>query len=501
MNRQAPRLDDQTRADIQGILSTGYGHLAEVAYVFVHIERAERAHAWLNRLISTITSSAPWPSGPDGHAIKPSVAVNLAFTADGVRALGLPDEVLRTFPPEFQEGIAARSRILGDIDGSAPEQWEFGGPATTSVHAVLLLFAGDAKALEDLCRVQREMLDDNGVTLAAPVQYGYRPRSESEPFGFRDGMGQPRIAGLEGSGVPTGEFILGYQNHYGFIPPTPVVARELDPAGSLTAFANPYYIGKGLRDLGRNGSYMVYRKLQQDVAGFWQFMRHEAARHGEATDDRMTWLASKCIGRWPSGTSLMLSPDNDDRTLGDRDDFLYADDTEGLRCPLGAHVRRTNPRDVLKPYPIPQSLSMTEAHRLLRRGRVFGPPLFDAASWHRGSPGRAPLADIRDDGQLRGLHFVALNASLKSQFEFVQQTWCNNPHFGGLTDNTDPLVTMHRADDDPPARMTIPVASGTVRTAPLPNFVTVKAGAYLFVPSLTAVRFLASVAPKTVARA
>ena len=500
MDRPAPQLDDQTLADVQGIVTTGYGHLPEVAYVFVNIERAETGQAWINRLMSCITSSAPWPMGGDGRVIKPSVAVDLTFTADGLRALGLPGEVLRTFPPEFQEGIAARSQILGDTDMSAPEQWEFGGPATPSVHAVLLLFAGDAVALEDLCRLQREMMDDSGVTLAAGVQYGYRPGSESEPFGFRDGMGQPRIAGLEGSGVPTGEFILGYENHYGLIPPTPVVARELDPTESLTAFANPYYAEKGLRDLGRNGSYMVYRKLQQDVAGFWQFMRHEAARHVEATDDRMIWLASKCIGRWPSGTSLMLSPDHDNQTLGNRDDFLYADDAEGLRCPLGAHVRRTNPRDVLKPYPVPQSLSMTEAHRLLRRGRVYGPPLFDAASLHRGSPDRAPLADIRDDGQLRGIHFVALNASLKSQFEFVQQTWCNNPHFGGLTDNTDPLLTMRRADDDPPTRMTIPVASGTVRTAPLPNFVTVKAGAYLFVPSLTAVRFLASVGGKTVAR-
>lgn len=171
---------------------------------------------------------------------------------------------------------------------------------------------------------------------------------------------------------------------------------------------------------------------------------------------------------------------------------LYARDPDGLACPVGAHVRRTNPRDALKPYPSPQSLSMSEAHRLLRRGRVYGRPLFDHGELQRLSTptARRILHEMRDDGHPRGIHFFCVNASLKSRFEFVQQTWCNNPHFGGLNDNKDPLVGNHGSPDETPSRMTIPRQRGSLCMRPLPRFVTVRAGAYFFLPSLTALRFL-----------
>jgi Dyp-type peroxidase family len=330
--------------------------------------------------------------------------------------------------------------------------------------------------------------------LPGSLQRGHRPESDSEHFGFRDGIAQPRIAGLAGRGVPTGEFILGYENHYGVIPPTPVVPGELDPGGLLPPLANPYHASLALRDLGRHGSYVVFRKLRQDVAAFWAFMRQEAIRTGRGPDPSyMVWLASKCVGRWPSGAPLTLAPDRDDPQLADRDDFLYGSDPDGLACPLGAHVRRTNPRDVIKPYAPQQSLHMSDAHRLLRRGRVFGPPLFDPALLRDtpadGSPSR--LLDLQDDGQPRGVHFFCVNASIRSQFEFVQQTWCNNPRFGGLRDNKDPLVGDHGGDGQPAIHMTIPRRRGVERTAALPRFVTVRAGAYLFMPSVTALRFLA----------
>jgi deferrochelatase/peroxidase EfeB len=160
-------------------------------------------------------------------------------------------------------------------------------------------------------------------------------------------------------------------------------------------------------------------------------------------------------------------------------------------------VRRTNPRDALRPYPRQQSLNMTDAHRLIRRGRVYGPPLFEADVLSRASSPetRKTLQHMRDDGLARGVHFFCVNASVKSQFEFVQQTWCNNPRFGGLNDNMDPL-TSTPCGDDAPSRMTIPRAQGAWRTSALPHFVTVKAGAYLFLPSLTALRFLASAAAR-----
>jgi deferrochelatase/peroxidase EfeB len=169
------------------------------------------------------------------------------------------------------------------------------------------------------------------------------------------------------------------------------------------------------------------------------------------------WLASKCVGRWPSGAPLILAPDRDDPRLAERDDFFYADDPDGVRCPLGAHVRRTNPRDALKPYPSQQSLSMTESHRLLRRGRAFGAPLFDARVLGdaSGQDLLKTLTGMTDDGQQRGVHFFCINASLKSQFEFVQQAWCDNPRFGGLNDNMDPL-TGTPCSAETPSRMTIP---------------------------------------------
>jgi len=269
------------------------------------------------------------------------------------------------------------------------------------------------------------------------------------------------------------------------------VPRELDVGAFLPRLTSPYHATNDLGDLGRHGSYLVYRKLQQDVAGFWQFMAREAARGGSTDPARIVWLASKCVGRWPSGAPLILAPDRDDPRLAERDDFFYADDPDGVRCPLGAHVRRTNPRDALKPYPSQQSLSMTESHRLLRRGRAFGPPLFDARVLGdaSGQDLLKTLTGLTDDGQQRGVHFFCINASLKSQFEFVQQAWCDNPRFGGLNDNMDPL-TGTPCPAETPSRMTIPESQGSLRTQPLPRFVTVRAGAYCFVPSLTALRFL-----------
>jgi len=491
------RLTHEALRDIQGVITSGYGHLPQAAYLCVTITNVDGGRRWLSRLADSITSSQRHTGGHGVSEDRPPTAVNIGITANGLRAIGLPEEVLRTFPVEFQDGIASeeRSRILGDTGASAPETWEFGGPRTEPVHAMLMLFAADEATLLEMCRTQRAMLESSGgaVELPSSSQRGLRTDTFAEPFGFHDGIARPSIAGLSGRGVPTGEFILGYENHYGLIPPTPVVPQELNAAHTLPHLDSPYHAARQLGDLGRNGSYLVYRKLQQDVAGFWQFMARESTRQGSADAARMVWLASKCVGRWPSGAPLTLAPDADNPGLAERDDFFYEDDRDGLRCPLGAHIRRTNPRDVLKPYPRAQSLSMTEAHRLLRRGRAYGAPLFDPRELRQ--PPSADLfktlANLQDDGQPRGVHFFCVNASLKSQFEFVQQAWCNNPRFGGLNDNVDPLTSSPRPGDSP-SRMTIPREDGALRTNPLPQFVTVRAGAYMFLPSLTALRFLGS---------
>jgi Dyp-type peroxidase family len=492
------RLTDDALGDIQGFITSGYGHLPLSRYLFLHIRDARPSQDWLASAIPTITTSSPWPMTPQHEKIKPASAVNLAFTADGLAALGLPPDVRCSFPVEFQEGMAtpARSAVLGDTGESAPARWQFGGPAQLPVHAMLIVHGASLDDLVRECRAQRERLDAaaGGVAeLQDAVQDGYRPDGGHEPFGFHDGIAQPAIRGVTGDGVPTGEFILGYPNHYDLVPPTPVVKDDLTGSALLPPLANPYYEGSQLRDLGRNGSYVVYRKLEQDVAGFWQFMKREAVRAtGRDDTASMVWIASRCMGRWPSGAPLALSPDRDDPSMSRRDDFLYDDDVDGLACPVGAHVRRTNPRAVLKPYGVPPSLSMSEAHRLLRRGRVFGPPLVDPRILLDTtlSDGAAALANLADDGSPRGIHFLCVNASIRSQFEFVQQSWCNNPRFSGLTDNKDPIIGDNGRADRPSSHMMIPKGPHAFRTAALPRFVTVRGGAYLFMPSITALRFL-----------
>jgi Dyp-type peroxidase family len=497
---RSARFTDDVLADIQGFITSGYGHLSHAAYLFVQVHDPGQAQRWLGRLAPAITSARPWPIAPDGQKVKPSVTLNIAFSAEGLAAFGLPPEVLCTFSPEFREGMAhpIRSRILGDTEESDPIEWELGGTGKPPIHAVLVVHAASETGLEAACRAQRTLLDDAAggvVELPGNIQSGYRPDGDHEPFGFHDGISQPSIAGITGDGVPTGEFILGYQNHYQIIPPAPVVPAALDRHAVLPPLANPYHASQQLRDLGINGSYVVYRKLQQDVAGFWQFMKREAVRTTGAEDTgQMIWLASRCVGRWPSGAPLVLAKDADDPRAGDRDDFLYGDDPDGLACPLGAHIRRTNPRDVIKPYANAQSLSMSEAHRLLRRARAFGPALFDPSmlSDPANMDSRKALLELADDGLARGIHFFCINANIRSQFEFVQQTWCNNPRFGGLNDNKDPILGDNARTDQTSSHMIIPRRPVRVRTAALPRFVKVRGGAYLFMPSLTALRFLAA---------
>ena len=498
--QRSPRFTDDVLAEIQGFVTSGYGHLSSAAYLFLQFQDAGRARLWLRRLGPAITSARAWPTAPSGEKIKPTLALNIGFTADGLAAIGLPRRVLNTFPLEFQEGIADhnRSRILGDTEESDPVEWELGGPRKPSIHAVLIVHAESDDGLAAACHTQRALLVDAAggvVELPGSMQTGYRPKGDYEPFGFHDGIAQPPIAGIPGDGVPTGEFILGYPNHYQIIPPTPVTPAELDHEAALPPLANPYHLSEQLRDLGINGSYVVYRKLEQDVAAFWQFMKSETVRSTGANDTgHMIWLASRCVGRWPSGAPLVLAPGADDPQAVDRDDFMYGDDPDGLSCPLGSHIRRANPRDVIKPYDKARSLSMSEAHRLLRRARAFGPPLFDAAllTDPTNLAGRKNLLDLADDGKARGIHFFCVNASIKRQFEFVQQTWCGNPRFAGLNDNKDPILGDNARTDQAPSHMTIPQRPLSLRTAALPRFVKVRAGAYLFMPSIAALRFLAA---------
>ncbi len=210
--------------------------------------------------------------------------------------------------------------------------------------------------------------------------------------------------------------MLGYRNEYGLLPDGP-------PA-----------------DLGRNGSFLVLRQLSQDVHGFWSFCERASARgDGSADAAARLRLAAKLVGRWPSGAPLALAPDGDDPALADANDFGYFEhDRDGLRCPVGAHVRRAHPRDSLDPQPGSQrSIDVGKRHRLLRRGRQYGRFLAQEELLTAG------VEDAWRD-EPRGLHFICLGTNLARQFEFVQHTWIENAHFGGLYDNPDPLLSSGR---------------------------------------------------------
>jgi deferrochelatase/peroxidase EfeB len=185
-----------------------------------------------------------------------------------------------------------------------------------------------------------------------------------------------------------------------------------------------------------------------------------------------------------------VTPDRDDPKLATSDFMFHADDREGLRCPVGAHIRRTNPRDMLDPAPgTEESTAVNKRHRLLRRGRTYGPSLVASMD-----PGEM-LAN-GDDGVERGLHFICLAANIARQFEFIQASWVNNPQFGGLLDDVDPLIGRrgrftHPDPNGATASFTVPDLPARCRVHNLPDFVTIRGGAYFFMPSLSAIRYLA----------
>jgi Dyp-type peroxidase family len=262
-----------------------------------------------------------------------------------------------------------------------------------------------------------------------------------------------------------------------------------DPKRILPLSANPFHKADRYRDLGFNGSYVVYRKLEQDVASLWRFLQSESIRvKGRVEAEFMVWLGAKMVGRWPSGAPLVLAPDGDQNDLH-TDDFLYArEDPQGLACPFGSHIRRTNPRDQIGATGPVESQHMSARHRIMRRGKPYGAELFDPTLLTRAETLQA-IVDLVDDGQQRGVHFLCVNASIKDQFEFVQQTWVNNPSFSGLVKNPDPLVGKADSEADPGV-MLVPGQQETLHTETLPRLITVRGGMYGFMPSLTALRYL-----------
>ncbi|HEX5415002.1 MAG TPA: Dyp-type peroxidase [Chloroflexota bacterium] len=462
-------------ADLQGIIARSYATLTAARYVLLAIDDPGPARSWLSALAELLTTARTRPE---------TRAVNVAFTPSGLGKLGLGADVLAAFSHEFLDGLTApnRGRLLGDVDANAPEHWHWGGPANLPIDILLLFFARDEA---ELAALETECLAAGANGLSVVARLETVDLGGTEHFGFADGISQPTIEGLSRKDAPAntvkaGEFILGYPNEYGLYTDRPTLPRSADPRGLLP----PDPSGSAEVDLGRNGSYLVFRQLRQDVRAFWQFVDN-ATRRTDGTPDAAARvrLAAKMVGRWPSGAPLALAPDHDDPRRAKSNDFGYfGTDAAGDRCPLGAHVRRSNPRDSLDPDPgSEKSIAVGKRHRLLRRGREYGKPLPPEDRLN-------PLPPNQEDDE-RGLHFICLNANLARQFEFIQHTWVNNPTFQGLYADDDPLVGPRGTSG---GMFTIQATPVRDKFTDLPRFVTVVGGAYFFLPGVRAVRYLAS---------
>jgi Dyp-type peroxidase family len=468
-------------ADIQGLLFYSYTHLPYAAYLPLRFSSPEGARAWLKDLIDAgvITNAEHRTSDR-----LPCPAVNVAFSASGLRKIGLSENGLATFSREFLGGMdhPDRARVLGDVDDSAPENWHFGNRAQP-VDAMLCLFEQTGPGLQELVERHRRAQAARGIRLVTRRPLLATRLGSREHFGFRDGISQPAVEGGPAGprslqpALPPGEFVLDYEDQYRERRMPPSVDPSEDPDNRLVD-------REGRRLVGRNGTYLVFRQLAQDVGGFWRYVEDQAERVlGDRSPAKKEWIAAKMVGRWRNGDSLV--PGNDRTTPPEEptNDFGYAGDAGGLGCPFGAHVRRANPRDALPPDGA-SSLVTVASHRLMRRGRSYGRVVAD--------PATTPA-----DAEPRGLFFICLNASLRSQFEFVQQSWINGPDFDGLDDEGDPLNTQR-----PPANgftsgndYTVPASPYRHRLASLPTFVRVKGGGYFFLPGLQALRYLAHTGP------
>lgn len=414
-------------------------------YEFLTFRSDPAGREWLRGLVDKVGTAEAV-----GSSVADSRWVTVGFTWNGLRALGVDEISLNTFPEEFRQGMAARAEILGTTGANDPDHW-LGGLASPNLHAIAILFARDAPERER-CRQEHEryVAQIEGVEILSFLDLEAIPPFDyaHEHFGYRDRLSQPVIDGTgveptPGSGPPLkpGEFFLGYPDEEG-------PAAELPQPEILS----------------RNGSYVAYLRMQEHVGAFRDFLR----AHGE-TPEQQEWVAAKLMGRWRSGAPLVLASDKDDPNLGAdyhrNNDFNYAKmDPHGYGCPVGAHIRRMNPRDT--------AVNMNR-RKMIRRGGTYGTPL----------PEGAP-----EDGIERGIAAFVGCASLVRQFEFAMNVWTNDPNFHELGNERDPIFGTQDGTFD----MTIPKRPIRKKIRGLPAFTTIRGGAYFFLPGIRALRYLTS---------
>lgn len=465
--------------------------------------------------------------------------LNIAFSFSALQLLNA--EAGAFTDAAFCNGLAAQSAGLGDPTNPAlegcPQNWVVGGSAETEAHIVLLVASDDKNTLSaEVARLEDTIYaprDANGHLAPSGVQVIYKqhcatlpsPLIGHEHFGFLDGVSQPGIRGLlserktdvltrrqnpadKDQGKPgqdllwPGEFVFGYQGQ--------------DPNG--TSINLPGSEAKAGPSWGDDGSFLVIRRLRQDVPKFQEFLKTQAANAGVTAEQ----FGAKCVGRWPSGAPILRAPDKDDKELGDDDcannhfefqdpskpirrrtpsDILCQDirrdqspgDKTGQRCPFAGHIRKAYPRDDVSnpnapPPPYPGTSSSlrvneidTQTYRLLRRGIPFGSPYPLATD--------APAKDSGD----RGLLFMAYQTSIVRQFEFVTQKWVNNPDFKDIGAGHDPILGQNANGSSRTRQFQVPVPDGSTRTVTTNDeWVIPTGGGYFFAPSISALAVLSA---------
>jgi len=488
--------------DLQALLRFGHGKLTETCFLLLNINDVEAVKQWL--------SDAPFSRAVDAKG-QTDTALQIAFSVEGLRKLGIKETVIEGFSDEFIIGMSgdeSRSRRLGDIGENAPKKWDWGGKRKELPHVLLLMYAK-----KNGIKSWREKVEDKNFSKAFKVltELPTLHNEGKEPFGFKDGISQPVIDwGRQQSAdshererysnvVAVGEVVLGYPNEYGLYTTRPLIDAETDRFASDLPNAEEQ---PELKDFGRNGSYLVLRQLGQDVPGFWQFLHKES---GEKADKREQ-LATAMVGRDRKGLPLIpkaAKPIAGVSSQNPENHFTYNFDSHGNKCPIGAHIRRSNPRTgdlpprvtsfisrLLKILGFEQKqdedlIASTRFHRILRRGRSYGEELLpdDAVKPN------APVAE-------RGIQFICLAGNILRQFEFVQNAWSMSSKFSGLQQESDPLLGNREPllSGEKTDQFKRPDANGPVKTTcDLPQFVTVKGGGYFFMPGLSALKYIASV--------
>jgi cytochrome P450/deferrochelatase/peroxidase EfeB len=475
-----PPVETLETGEIQTVFFSALGSLEHARMLAIRIPastgRAKRK-AWLD-FVAAKTSF--------GDGVPTERAMMVAFGPDGLRRLGLEGDQdhdpMNTFPLAFRQGMgsASRSRILDDVGDNAPRHWQWGSPNKPVDALVVCYAAGPGRLEADIAELKRQV-KAAGIILVTQLPLAVRRNGKRavEQFGFVDGVSQPIIRGTPRASssvaplhlISAGEFLFGYCDEHGFYPPASTVRASRDRSGILPSLCDTGSLpdnGIGLHDFGRNGSFLVVRQLEQHTEAFAQYCRAAAE---EQNDPEITprWIAAKMVGRWPDGTSLVRNPGGRGGRAPDNDFAFGAEDPQGLRCPLGSHIRRSNPRDSLGQDHETQ-ISIGKRHRILRIGRTY------------------EKQHTRKQRAEKGLLFMCLNADLERQYEFMQQSWVSSGSFHGLLAEKDPTIGVQ----DGQGRFSIPRWEGTVVLKGIPSFVTTRGGGYFFLPSRAALRYLVS---------